>query len=116
MNRKNKKEVKMVDMTARLDVEVVPATEKEIEEANREFEKIYMIIEEKTRRYEEEVSENILKFLSQEIKVEKTDKDAKYFLKNYDYLLNLTNCTHIENKILKYQECFSNSERTCEKK
>ena len=88
MAKRYKKETKMIDMSARLQVEVVPATEEEIEQINKEFEELFLSIERKNRLYVEQLTKAITDKLFMECAVFE-EEDNSYTMILSDRVINV---------------------------
>lgn len=107
MAKKNKKEIKMIDMSERLNVEIIPATDEEIIETEKELEELNLIIIKKIEEYNSYLSKMIREFLKEDtICNEKEDiqKKSLYFIEKYDTFLKNRNVSNIQKIVEEYQE------------
>lgn len=102
MAKRNKKEVRMIDMSARMKVEIIPATEDELEQAKKELEELNQNIEEKMKKYSSNLSKRIIDCLKDN-EQDMDDKDAAYFLEKYQIMLNRST-SNVQDKIDQYEE------------
>ena len=92
----------MIDMSARMKVEVIPATEAELEQANRELDELNQNIEKKMEKFATNLSKKIIESLKENDQ-ELEDKDASYFLEKYEIMLKRSS-SNVQDKINEYEE------------
>lgn len=105
MAKRYKKEVRMIDMSARMKVEIIPATKDELEQAEKELEELNQNIEEKMKKYSSNLSKRIIDYLedNEDNEQDIDDKNAAYFLEKYQIMLNRST-SNVQDKIEQYEE------------
>lgn len=109
MSKKNKKQKKMIDMSARLNIKVVPATQEEILCLDKELNELSLNIENIMLEYENRLSNTIDNMLLNGLKFEKfEEKDSSYFINKYDEIFKKRSKDHIQNRLEHYMNYLEN--------
>lgn len=109
MYKKNKKPKKMIDMTARLNIKIVPATQAEITTLDKELNEMSSNIENIMLEYENRLNKSIDSMFLNDLTFEKYEgKDSSYFISKYDDMLKKRNKDHIQNRLEHYMNYLEN--------
>lgn len=109
MAKKKKKEIVMVDMSARLNIKVIESTEEESIQLQKELEEMELSIQRKMQRYECEIRELFMSSWDDDI-VSSRKRDSDYFISTYENIYKNCNNDHIKNRLKKISLLISENE------
>lgn len=109
MKKYAKKKLNIVDMSARMRVEIIPASKEEIDRFDRELDELNDKIQNIVNIYEHNLSRTIeTMFLSDNIDVCEHESSS-YFINKYSDIIEGTNHDKVQKKLDKYQCYLKNS-------
>ena len=108
MSKRAKKEVKMIDMSARMQVEVIPATEEEIMQLTYELNELTKKIQDTISSYEHNLSRIIENMMLEDLESDESE-NSSHFIRKYQDVLEKKNHEHIQEKLELYQSYLKNS-------
>lgn len=102
MSKKKKKDVHMIDMSARLNVKVVSATQEETIALQHELDEIEISVAKRMELYEKNLK-NIISSVINEGLNSQTEKDSMYFIEKYEDYIENRNHNNIKNRLEQYK-------------
>ena len=100
MPKRKKKDVTMIDMTARLNVKITPGTYEESINFQKELDEINILVEKRMQLYEQHLHTTISSIMNDEIVV--SYQDVKYFISTYEKMVENRNIENIKNRMEQY--------------
>lgn len=107
MSKKKKKSARMIDMSARLNIEIIPSSAEEMIQLEKELDELTFNIQNKVNKYENSLYGSIEKILADKCYINIDEKKtSSYFIEKYEDMLEQRNIEHVKNKIRSIRTLF----------
>lgn len=105
MGKYKKKEIHIVDMSGKLNIEIIhtETTDEDIDRAMKEYEESRLRIEQRMKMYEQYIKQLFISASSEE-HISVTVEDGDYFIEKYGEKFLGRNSKNIENRLALYEK------------